>query len=165
MYTSDLVRARRTADVLAAALGVVPTVDFRLRERNAGAWEGRTRAEIEAQWPGYLDSGRRPAGYEADDSVLARALDALAAIAGAHDVDVDVLVVTHGGVVRTLERHLARPDATDVDGVLPNLGGRWVHHDAGTLRLGERVVLLDLHLAGGAGHEVRPAVGAGGVDW
>ncbi|MDQ1432878.1 MAG: hypothetical protein QOF40_3480, partial [Actinomycetota bacterium] len=41
--------------------------------------------------------------------------------------------------VRTLERHLGG----DGEGLIPNLGGRWVHHEDGTVRLGERVVLLD----------------------
>jgi broad specificity phosphatase PhoE len=141
VYSSDLVRAHRTAEILAARLGTTPVVDPRLRERHAGSWEGRTRVEIEAEWPGYLGSGRRPEGYEPDESVLARAVHALGAIAAVNDGD--VLVVTHGGVVRTLERHLADPDTPDADGVLANLGGRWVHHESGALHLGERVLLLD----------------------
>jgi probable phosphoglycerate mutase len=137
LYSSDLERARHTAQLLGVRLGLAPVVDDRLRERHAGDWEGRTRAEIDAGWPGYLESDRRPSGYEADESVLARVLAALGAIAGAHDAD--VLVVTHGGVVRTVERHLGG----DADGLIPNLGGRWLHHDGSSLRLGDRVILLD----------------------
>jgi broad specificity phosphatase PhoE len=136
LYSSDLERARHTAQLLGVRLGLAPVVDERLRERHAGDWEGRTRIEIDEGWPGYLQSGRRPPGYEPDDSVLARVLDALAAIARANDGD--VLVVTHGGVVRTVERHLGG----ETDGLIPNLGGRWLHHDGVTLRLGDRVVLL-----------------------
>jgi probable phosphoglycerate mutase len=141
IYASDLGRARQTAEILAARLGIEPAIDARLRERHAAAWEGRTRIEIEEEWPGFLASGERPPGYETDESVLARALAALAEIAGAHDGD--VLVVTHGGVVRTLERHLALPDDVDVDGVVPNLGGRWLHPGDNAPRLGERVILVD----------------------
>jgi broad specificity phosphatase PhoE len=137
LYSSDLERARHTAQLLGVRLGLVPVVDERLRERHAGDWEGRTRVEIDETWPGYLESGRRPPGYEPDDSVLARVLDALGTIAGAHAGD--ALVVTHGGVVRTVERHLGG----EADGLIPNLGGRWLHHDGATLRLGDRVVLLD----------------------
>jgi broad specificity phosphatase PhoE len=136
LYSSDLERARRTAQLLGVRLGLDPVVDERLRERHAGTWEGRTRAEIEAGWPGFLESGERPDGYEADASVLARVLAALAAIAAAHDGD--VLVVTHGGVVRTVERHLGG----DAAGLIPNLGGRWLLHDGTTPVLGDRVVLL-----------------------
>jgi probable phosphoglycerate mutase len=141
VYTSDLLRARRTAEILALRFGLEAVVDARLRERRAGDWEGHTRIEIEARWPGYLASGRRPRGYETDESVLARALDALTAIAGEHHGD--VVVLTHSGVVRTLERHLAAADAPDIDLILPNLGGRWLFAEGGPLRLGERVALLD----------------------
>jgi probable phosphoglycerate mutase len=146
VYTSDLLRARRTAEIFAIRFGLETVVDARLRERCAGDWEGHTRIEIEAKWPGYLASGRRPRGYETDESVLARALDALTAIAGEHDGD--AVVLSHSGVVRTLERHLAAHDAHDVDLILPNLGGRWLLAEGGTLRLGDRVVLLDEAEAG-----------------
>jgi broad specificity phosphatase PhoE len=142
IYASDLERARHTAELVAEQLGSDVVVAPNLRERSAGEWEGRTRAEIDEGWPGYLETGRRPVGYEADDSVLERVLTALEAIARAHDGD--VLVVTHGGVVRVVERHLGG----DAEGLIPNLGGRWLEHDGleqggGPLRLGERVVLLD----------------------
>jgi len=137
LYSSDLERARHTAELLGVRLGLVPVVDVRLRERHAGDWQGRTRAEIEDGWPGYLRSGRRPEGYEADDSVLARVLDVLTTIASGDHAD--VLVVTHGGVVRTVERHLGG----EADGLIPNLGGRWLHHDGEAVTLGDRVVLLD----------------------
>lgn len=137
LYSSDLERARHTAQLLGVRLGLDPVVDERLRERHAGAWEGCTRAEIDAGWPGFLESGRRPEGYEADGSVLDRVLAALAAVASAEDGD--VLVVTHGGVVRTVERHLGGA----ADGLIPNLGGRWLLHDGTAPVLGDRIVLLD----------------------
>jgi probable phosphoglycerate mutase len=140
VYTSDLARARRTAEILGAALHLEPRLDARLRERDAAAWEGRTRPEIEAEWPGYLAEGRRPPGYETDDSVLARALAAITAIAERQTGD--ILVVSHFGVIRSLERRLAGPEGfTDVS--VPNLGGRWLHHEAGRLRLGAPELLLD----------------------
>jgi len=137
IYASDLVRAHHTAELVAGQRGADVVVAPNLRERSAGEWEGRTRAEIEEGWPGYLESGRRPAGYEPDDSVLERVLTALEAIAAAHDGD--VLVVTHGGVVRVVERHLGG----DADGLIPNLGGLWLEHHGDGLKVGDRVVLLD----------------------
>jgi probable phosphoglycerate mutase len=144
LWASDLARARRTAEIIAEHLGLDVRVDPRLRERDAGEWQGRTRAEIEERWPGHLASGRRPPGYEPDDVLLARALDAIAHIATAH-AGRSVLVVAHGGVVRTLERHLGE----EREGLLPNLGGRWVllegEPEARSSRwsLGDRVVLLE----------------------
>ena len=136
VYASDLVRAHHTAEIVAACLSLPVTLDARLRERSWGEWEGLTRAEIDAGWPGDLDARRYPPGFETDPDVLVRARPALDAIVAAHDGA--VLVVTHGGVVRTFERHLGADDA-----ILPNLGGQWLVHDGDGLGLGDRVVLVD----------------------
>jgi broad specificity phosphatase PhoE len=139
VWTSDLVRARRTAELIASRLGVDRVRDEpRLRERDVGSWSGLTRAEIEKRWPGYLAARRSPPDFEGDVELLARTREGLsAAVDGSRTGD--VLVVTHGGVVRTIERSLgATPDK------LPNLAGRWILADAPTeLSLGERVVLVE----------------------
>ena len=115
-------------------------IDPRLRERDAGEWQGYTRAEIEERWPGALESGRRPAGYETDDALLARVLVAIDDIGDAHD-EGTVLVVVHGGVVRALERHFGE----DRHGLLSNLGGRWLVRagDGAQWSLGGQVLLLE----------------------
>ncbi len=125
---------------MAEHLGLDVRVETRLRERDAGEWQGRTRAEIEERWPGYLASGRRPPGFEGHDLLLARALAAIADIRAVH-AGQSVLVVTHGGIVRTLERHL-----DGIDTLLPNLGGRWLESPADDgvgWGLGDRVLLLE----------------------
>ena len=137
VLASDLSRARRTAELLVPP-GVAVEADEVWRERHAGEWEGLTRVEIEERFPGWLDEHRRPAGYEADDELLARALPALEALLlGAVD-GTTVLIVTHGGLIGTLERHLHAPWVR-----VPNLGGRWFHAAGDTLALGEREVLID----------------------
>ena len=138
VWASDLVRAARTAELIAGELEVDVVLDDRWRERHAGEWQGYTRDEIEAAWPGYLAEGRRPPGWEPDAVVVERALDACLAMAADHP-GAGVVVVTHGGVVRALERHLG----VTGDELLANLGGRWVEVHGGTFRLGERVLLLD----------------------
>ena len=139
VWTSNLVRARRTGDLIAKHLGIAEVREEpRLRERDVGAWSGLTRDEIEERWPGYLAARRSPPDFEGDDELLARTRAGLAAAVDGSGTG-DVLVVTHGGVIRTIERSLgAIPER------LPNLGGRWLV--AGTpadLSLGERVVLLE----------------------
>jgi probable phosphoglycerate mutase len=135
---SDLVRAHRTAEILAEALGVAEVrVDPNFRERRAGRWQGLTRVEIEERWPGYLASGRRPEGWEPDAALASRVESGLARVAAEHPQR-RVLVVSHGGVIYQLERQ-ANVDA----GRVPNLGGRWLHREGGTFRLGERAVLVD----------------------
>ena len=139
VWTSDLVRARRTAELIASRLGVDGVRDEpRLRERDVGSWSGLTRAEIEERWPGYLAARRSPPDFEGDAQLLARTRAGLLASGDGRRTG-DLLVVTHGGVVRTIERSLgATPDK------LPNLAGRWILADAPTeLALGERVVLVE----------------------
>lgn len=160
IVASDLQRAAETAAIISSELGVGPIVlDADLRERHAGEWQGLTREEIERDWPGYLgppapvegtpeavtaaaraDDGprRRPPGWESDESVVERAVEALVRV---HDLvpDGEALVVTHGGLVYALERALGAPFVR-----LPNLGGRWVEvGPAGPEALGDRVVLVD----------------------
>jgi broad specificity phosphatase PhoE len=139
VWASDLVRARRTAELIASRLGV-PRVraEPRLRERDVGSWSGLTRGEIEERWPGYLAARRAPPDFEGDGEFLARTTAGLAAAVDG-STSGDVLVVTHGGVVRTIERSLgATPDR------LPNLAGRWLLAAApGRFTLGERVVLVE----------------------
>ena len=49
-----------------------------------------------------------------------------------------LLAVTHGGVIRTLERHLGIAPAG-----VGNLAGRWVEQSAGDMRAGSSVTLFD----------------------
>ena len=73
IVASPLCRATETAVILAKALGIGPVLtDADLMEREAGPWQGRTRIEIEDGWPGFLERGERPDGYEPDVVVLKR---------------------------------------------------------------------------------------------
>ena len=138
IVSSDLVRAHQTAMHIADAIGVGPVVlESRLRETDAGEWSGLTRAEIEEQWPGYLEAHRRPPGFEHWTNVAERARAALVDLALALS-GATVLAVSHSGVIRCLERVL------DVhDPILPNLGGRWFDVTAAGLAAGDRVLLID----------------------
>ena len=136
VWTSDLARASRTAELLAPTTRV--QLEPRLRERHAGEWTGLTRAEIDERYPGYLEEHRSPPGFEGDDQLLARVDAALHEVVEAVPADAFVLVVSHGGVIRTIERaHGAPPEP------VPNLGGRVLEARDGTFVLGERRLLID----------------------
>ena len=138
VVSSDLQRAHQTASIIAGELGIGPVVvDAGLRERAAGEWTGLTRAQIEEGWPGFLASGERPDGYEHDESILERALPALVALEAAGEA---VLVVTHGGLIGAVDRHLGETHART-----PNLGGRIVDVVDGRLVPGETLLLVDEH--------------------
>jgi len=71
--------------------------------------------------------------------VLERSAAALARVALAVGPGGTALVVSHGGVVHTLER------ATGArrEGRLPNLGGRWFEVGPGRLDAGDEVLLVE----------------------
>jgi len=140
VWASPLERAFVTATIIADELGIGPVqTDDDLRERHAGEYQGLTRAEIEARFPGHLVEGLRPPGWEDDDQVLERAAGALGRIALAVGPGGTALAVSHGGVVHTLERALGAPR----EGRLPNLGGRWFEVGPGHLAAGDPVLLVD----------------------
>ena len=142
IVTSSLQRARETGALVAAATGIAlhdPVAA--LSERSAGAWEGLTRAEIDERFPGYLRSGDRPAGYESDESVVGRALTAIESLAAA-SAGRRWMVVSHGGVIHALERHV-QVEIGEWQR-LDNLEGRWFHYSSRSLRAdGQRLHLLD----------------------
>ena len=111
VYTSPLERARRTAEIAAAGLGVPLTPVHDLRELSLGDWEGRTVEEIRAL-PGdpYEQWVRDPVaclppGAEPLPEVQARVVSAMADIAARHPNGQQVLVVCHGGVISAYLAH------------------------------------------------------------
>lgn len=134
---SDLQRARHTAELLAEALGVGPVIiDPRLRETHAAEWEGLTHAEIEQLWPGYLEAGRRPPGFESYHDTATRASLALFDLRR-HLGSGTVLVVSHSGTIRSLRHRWGDPAPR-----LPNLAGTWFDVHDGAITVGTEVHLL-----------------------
>lgn len=118
IFTSDLQRARDTAQIIASGLGIeaVAVLDG-LREQDQGAWTGLTKHQIEDRWPEHRP--RRPVDGETPEAVRDRVLAALGAILRASGGGL-ILVVTHTGVIRAVER-LAGVESPPV----PHLQGRW----------------------------------------
>ena len=107
IVSSDLVRAGATAAALSTQTGVQVQFDPRLREIDAGRWEGLTRAEIvEAGMDEELAAWLRGddvriGGGERRSEVAARGAAAVREHASAHDIDGGTLVVVaHGGLLR-----------------------------------------------------------------
>jgi probable phosphoglycerate mutase len=110
VYSSDLARARETAEIVGERLGVPVVPRAELREIDVGEWQGLTRGEIDARFPAaYLSWQRGESGWlegESYEELAARVLPALVRIASEHPGG-RVLVVAHGGTIRVVRAHLA----------------------------------------------------------
>ena len=138
IISSDLLRAAETAAIIAQQLGVGTVMtDERLRERDVGEWTGLTRIEINRRWPGWIDDLRRPDGFEDVDSVLLRVVEAFAAIRETSPGG-SLLVITHGGVIRSLAASHGLDDIP-----VANLAGITMRISESGQTVGERIALLD----------------------
>jgi probable phosphoglycerate mutase len=105
IYSSDLARARETAEIVAGVLGLPVALDERLREVDVGEWSGLTVTEVEERYPEGFQ--RRRAGGtgwtqgEPFEAMAERVAECVLEIAGRHPA-ATVLVMTHGGPVRSL---------------------------------------------------------------
>lgn len=152
IVSSPQIRASETAAIISGEIGVGPVqVVDGLHERGAGEWSGLVRSEIDSRWPGWVHSDRRPEGWEADAVFVPRVLAAFERVR-AEFAGATVLVVSHGGVIITLEKELGVNEAR-----IPNLHGRVVIDRDGELIGGERLELLPEDMRTGG-------TGSGGVS-
>src|SRR3954451_7890805 len=92
IYSSDLARARETAEIVGERLGLPIVLDPDLREKDWGTWEGLTPVERDrVEFVG-----------ESTEAHQERILRALRRIAERHPGG-RVLVVTHGGSMRRVQ--------------------------------------------------------------
>jgi probable phosphoglycerate mutase len=104
IVSSDLSRARATAEHLARATGLPVATDPQLRERAFGEWEGLTGDEITARWPEAFDTWRgggdpQGVGAETRGAVAARMVRAIGSHAGGLGHDDTLVVVSHGAAI------------------------------------------------------------------
>lgn len=123
VWSSPLRRAAETGAIIATRLGITSIeFDERLREADAGEWQGMTPDEIDVEYPGFLADHLRPPSFEAFEHVVERVFGALHDLAGVGtELDGPLLVTSHSGVIRSVVRRLGEPDER-----IPNLGGVWI---------------------------------------
>ena len=115
VYSSDLARARETAEAVGRGAGLPLVLDTGLRERAFGVFQGHTFAEIEAAWPDDALRWRKrdpafgPEGGETLTDFYARCVGAAARLAAAHPGET-IALVAHGGVMDCLYRAATRVD-------------------------------------------------------
>ncbi|QSF45918.1 histidine phosphatase family protein [Paenibacillus tianjinensis] len=99
IYSSDLLRARQTAEIIAARLGL-PVAGWvpEIREMDGGLLEGTTEQELIERWG--KDWRTLELGLEKNESGRLRGSRAIEEIAQRHPGE-HVLVVSHGAILRS----------------------------------------------------------------
>ena len=103
LWCSPLLRARETADVVAARIGLQPVEDARLMETDSGDWTDRSFAEVIAAAP---DAFAAFANADADfafpggESFAQQEVRVAAALDDVEAGELPALVVCHGMVIR-----------------------------------------------------------------
>lgn len=107
VYSSDLLRARATAEIIAVRHGVAVRTTDALREAYLGEWQGLTVAEAAEQdadlvalWKSDSVAHRPPRAERLED-VQARAVSAVQQIIRDHP-NQTVAVVSHGGPIKSV---------------------------------------------------------------
>ncbi|SDR79221.1 histidine phosphatase family protein [Corynebacterium timonense] len=113
IVSSDLARARRTAEIVAEALGVEVTEDSRLRETHLGEWQGLTHEQVDSVHKGARahwrnNSSWAPPGGESRLEVAQRARPVVDELIASYPQweDNAVLIVAHGGTISALTSNL-----------------------------------------------------------
>ena len=111
LYSSDLPRARETAEEIARRTGVEPIYDARWREVDVGEWIGLAPNEAKERFPeGFARWLAGGTGWEQGESYPEMAERGLAAardvVAANDDARAPIVCVTHGGVIRSLVMHV-----------------------------------------------------------
>lgn len=107
LYSSDLLRARQTAQTLADALRLPLRLDARLREVMLGEWQGETHGDVQARFPDlwaerYANPAEfRPPAGETIAEMAARSYPVLDELAAAYP-NGRVLLVSHGILLAAL---------------------------------------------------------------
>lgn len=116
VYSSDLVRAKKTADILSHERSLAVNTTEVLRERNFGVLDGKLIQEVKTEldiWAlkiAKMDKDQRynyhdENGIESDGSLIGRYFTFLREVA-VSNLGKNVLIVSHSNVMRTILVHL-----------------------------------------------------------
>lgn len=119
VYCSDLIRSRRTAELLAEGRAIPLHVQPELREINLGAWDGRFRRDIAEKEPqAYEQRGRdienfRPPGGESFADLASRVQLFWEQLFSAM-TDGTIAIAAHAGVNRVILCHILGMPLTNI---------------------------------------------------
>lgn len=103
LWCSPLLRARETADVVAARIDLEPREEPRMMETDAGEWTDRLFVDVQAEDPdgfaGFIE-GRPGFAFPGGESFAEQGIRVAAALADIEQGERPALVVCHGVVIR-----------------------------------------------------------------
>jgi broad specificity phosphatase PhoE len=103
LWSSPLIRARETADIVSARIGLSPHEDPRLMETDAGDWTNRSFAEVQAEAPELFAAflaGDPSFAFPGGESFAQQEVRVGAALDDVEAGDLPAIVVCHGMVIR-----------------------------------------------------------------
>lgn len=132
-FSSDSLRAKRTAEIITLERELAVKTTELLRERNMGKYEGKVIDEVERELQEIIQRIERLShaerlkakwseDQESDEDLIARFITFLREASVAYD-DQTVLVVSHSGMLRALLIHLGYADYDTLPhGAIKNCG-------------------------------------------
>jgi probable phosphoglycerate mutase len=116
LWSSPLLRARETAAIVAARIGLEPQADERLMETDAGDWTDLLFSDVQAKAPAEFAAflaGDPKFGFPGGESFAHQEQRVAAALEAVERGELPALVVCHGMVIRA---------------ALSGRAGRWERH-------------------------------------
>lgn len=117
IFSSPLIRARESAEIIAQAVGAPVEVVEGLQERHYGVLTGLTKEEAKQKYPDVVEAHKDymstdPEGESYDD-FYRRAVDTFKGILTKNHAT--VAVVSHGGPIEMILKHLGQPAPDKLD--------------------------------------------------
>ncbi len=127
IFSSDLERARQTADAIGKALGVKVNLDRRLREIHQGEWQGLLISEIQERYHAEFIKRKKdplavaPPGGETARQVQERVLDFIQDLTARY-THMNIAVVSHGFAIAIIIAHFKKTPIERVWDLVPQNG-------------------------------------------
>jgi len=108
LYSSDLCRAKKTAEAIAKhnnRSNLKIHIDPMLRERSLGKAEGLLIDELRERYPDFLNANMPEPNFETIEELEERSIKVYTGIRDAH-LGERVIIVTHGGLIRAFLKNI-----------------------------------------------------------
>ncbi len=124
VFSSNLVRAKKTAEIIALERKIAVETSHLLRERRYGKQEGKDERMLQKFYEVWKSLSKKERakykpfpGYETNEEIVSRFITFLREVAVAYSKKT-VLIVSHGGIMRAFLNHLS--EETYLNGSISN---------------------------------------------